>query len=154
MSEAIGFNEQHRAIVDETNIMSVMSGLAIRYHDSLRSESRRWERLAKNVGDPDAVAGAHEVFDAFQAETPIAFSLEPSNMAVSVNAIKVNPGTGAEIPRSAIQVGLVGGLAKDGQPSGDFSGEDLSLAVQRLREQKQAGLVYGLPTGSGFLADY
>lgn len=154
MSEAVGLNEKQRTIVDETTVMSVMSGLAIRYHDSLRTESQNWERYAKNVGDPGAIAAAYESVDAMQAEAPIAFSLEPSNMAVCVKAIKVDPNTGVEISRSAVQVGLVGGLAKDGQPSGDFNSEDLSLAVQRLKEQKQAGLVYGLRTSSGFLAGY
>ncbi len=157
MSEAFDFNERKRAVVDENTTLSLMSGLAIRYHGALRSNADRWERLASISNDLAANALKQKVAQmqgSVSAEVPIAFSLEPSNMAASINAIKVDPSTGAEIQHSAVRVGLVGGLAKDGQPSGGFSAEDLSLAVQRLREQKQAGLVYGLPNGSGFLADY
>jgi hypothetical protein len=153
MNEVFGFDKGKRAIVDMNTALALMSGLAIRYHDGLK----RVERLASIPYDPAGPALQAQVPEmqrAVAAEVPMAFSLEPSNMAVSVNAIKVDPNTGAEIPHSAVQVGLVGGLARDGQPSRDFTEEDLRLAVQRLREQKQAGLVYGLPDGSGFLADY
>ncbi len=157
MSEVIGFDERKRAVVDESTALSLMSGLAIRYHGALRSNAYRWERLASIPYDPAEPALKPQVAQmqrAVTAEVPMAFSLEPSNMAVSVNAIKIDPDTGAEVPYSAVQVGLVGGLARDGQPSGDFSDDDLDLAVQRLREQKQAGLTYGMATSSGFIAEY
>lgn len=157
MGEVVDFDELKHAIVDESTALSLMSGLAIRYHNGLKRSARTLERLASIPNDPAAPALQAQIPElqrAVMAEVPMAFSLEPSNMAVSVNAIKVDPNTGAEIPHSAVQVGLVGGLARDGQPSGDFSGDDLTLAVQRLREQKQTGLVYGMPNSSGFLADY
>lgn len=138
----------------QNTVVSVMSGLAIRYHNSLSAEAKRWEQLAKNARDPGAIAGAYRTFDALHAEAPISFSLEPSNMAVSVKVNKVNPHGGELIEGSDIQVGLVGGLAGEGNPTTPFSDEDLQIAVERLREQKQVGLIYGLPSGSGFLKDY
>jgi hypothetical protein len=133
MSEA-SFGEHKRQTVDETTAISLISGLAIRYHGALRNNADRWQRLASIPNDsaaPVLKPKVEQMQRAVTAEVPIAFSLEPSNMAVSVNAIKVDPDTGTEIPYSAIQVGLIDGLAKDGLPSGDFSVEDLSLAVER-----------------------
>jgi len=158
MSEVTSFNERKRAVVDESTALSLMSGLAIRYHRALEHQLDEVERFALIANDPAAETLKSKILpqirSAISAEAAIGFSLRPSNMAVGVNVIKIDPNTGNEILFSDTQIGLMGGLAQDGQPSGEFNEDDLTLAVQRLREQKQAGLTYGMATSSGFIADY
>jgi hypothetical protein len=141
------FGEGQQAVLDENTRLALLSGLAIRYHTALRGNAARAERVSKIPNDPAAsryARVAELTRRAVGAEVPMAFSLEPSNMAVSVHAIKVDT-NGAEIPHTSVQIGLVGGLAGEGKASGSFSDEDLSLAVQRIRDQREAGLGYGYP---------
>jgi hypothetical protein len=150
-------SEGQEAVLHQNTVISVMSGLAVRYHDEFRRLTGAWTRVGELEDDPLAPAHAkraEQYQEALIAEVPLGFSLEPSNMAVSVKVNKINPHNGELIDGSDYQVGLVGGLAGDGRPSKPFTDEDLKLAVEQLRKQKQAGLVYGLPSGSGFLKDY
>lgn len=151
------FGELQQAVLHENTVISVMSGLAVRYHDEFRRVTDAWTRVGQLEDYPLAsehAKRAEQYREALTAEVPLAFSLEPSNMAVSVKVNKINPIDGQLMDGSDYQVGLVGGLAGDGRPSKPFTNEDLQLAVERLREQKQAGIVYGLPNGSVFLKDY
>lgn len=149
MSEFIRLNEQKRAVVDESTALSVMTGLAIRYHRVLKGQFDDMEQLASIVNDPDASKFNSVILPrmrlALNAEVPLAFCLQPSNMAVCINVLKIDPITGNQLVLSDVNVGLMGGLAKDGQPSDGFTSDDLSFAVQRLREQLKVGLIYGLP---------
>jgi hypothetical protein len=143
MSELMSAKQQ--GILSKNTAGAALSGLALRYHQSLCAEAKHLHRMASIPNDPAAGAfkpKAEQASLLIGAEAPIAFSLEPSNM------------TGTELPGSEIQIGMVGGLAGDGKPTKPFSSEDLSFAVQQLKEQKQAGLVYGLPNSSGFLQGY
>jgi hypothetical protein len=148
---------KQQGILSKNTAGAALSGLALRYHQSLCAEAKHLHRMASIPNDPAAGAfkpKAEQASLLIGAEAPIAFSLEPSNMTVSVTAVMVDSTQGTELPGSEIQIGMVGGLAGDGKPTKPFSSEDLSFAVQQLKEQKQAGLVYGLPNSSGFLQGY
>jgi hypothetical protein len=150
-------DEQQSILVDNLRGTIELS-MAQRYGKALVSEATFWERCA-TLDDENAERfkqGAEKMRQAASAEVPFAFSLEPSNMAVSVHTIKVNPNTGEKIDGSEIQVGLTGGLSNDGTPNKryGFSVTDLKFAVERLREQKRSGLVYGLRDSSGFISGY
>lgn len=154
MSEIL---DSQREVLDMNTILSTMSGLAVRYHREIDRVTRAFIRVSEFEDEllaPGLSERAKKYRLALTAEVPIAFSLEPSNMAVSVKVNKINPEDGNIIDGSDYQVGLVGGLAGDGSPSKPFNEDDLQLAIERLREQKISGLVYGLPDGSGFLEDY
>jgi len=157
MSEVGFFNEEQADVLHQNTVISVMSGLAIRYHTHFQRVADTWARLGQVQGDElaEVYAKRSEQFRAaLIAEVPLVFSLQPSNMAVSVMVNKINPHTGELIDGSDYQVGLVSGLTGHDQPSKPFTAEDLKLAVERLKEQKQAGLVYGLTSGSVFLENY
>jgi hypothetical protein len=148
MSErASEFDKHQRNVLNDTTDLSVLSGLAMRHQVALNKTYEAWKRFAAIPNDPVApeLQQRLEIMSqAGAAEALIAFSVEPSNMAYGINAIKVDPDTLAELPDSSAQVGLVGGLVHGGRPTEDFTPADLSFAVERLTEQNQAGLIYGL----------
>ena len=151
-------SESQQSVLDD-NLRGVLElSMAQRYGRALVAEATFWDRCATldDQKSEDFKRSADRMRGAAVAEVPFAFSLEPSNMAVSVHMIKVNPNTGAKIEGSDIQVGLTGGLSRDGSPNKryGFTATDLGFAIERLREQKRNGLVYGLKDGSGFLKDY
>ena len=134
------------------------NGLAQRHFKALASQATFWERCA-TLDDAKSEAfrkSAERLHSAAGAELPYAFSIEPSNMAVSVQLIKVDPETGTKVDGSGVQVGLMGGLASDGTPNvrDGFTQDDLNLAVERLIEQKDLGLIYGMRDSSGFIPGY
>jgi hypothetical protein len=148
--------ESQRTVLNNGSVTAIESGLSSRYHGALKAHTQLWDRLASIPNDPAATVleqRAEKTRDASYGETPFAFSLQPSNMALSVSMHKVNS-DGTEIDQSSVQIGLVGGLAGDGHSVGGFTAEDLELATSQLRQQKETGLIYGLPNGSGFLEDY
>ncbi|MGZ6004787.1 MAG: hypothetical protein ACXWLH_01405 [Candidatus Saccharimonadales bacterium] len=149
-----GFGEEQQAVLHENTVISVLSGLAIRYHRTLEDHTERVARLDATIYDrvPD---NSEEVQRTVTAEAPIAFSLEPGNMSASVHVMKVNPETGFKLLGSEIQLGLIGGLSEGGRTNGEFTQEDLALAVERLKAQKQVGILYGnLRDGTGYIKDY
>jgi len=153
MNRAMGMNESQASVLRDGTLTAITSGMAGRYHCALRVGSERLDRLAALPDDPlvDRFrTQAEAARPAVTAETPLAFKLKPSNMAAGVHAVKVDPITGAEVPCSDVQIGLVGGLAGEGQPTGEFTVEDLDLAVGGLQKQQQVGLTYGMD-GSPFL---
>lgn len=146
-------SEIKQGIVDQNTSLALLSGFIRRYHDGLRNNLRFQERIASLDCEYSGnyARAAEQTRLALRAEAPVAFSVEPSNLAASVHVIKVNPDSGEEIPGSSVQIGLAGGLAKDGFASRDFTDQDLSFAVERVRAQEQAGLYYGLDGGSVFI---
>jgi len=154
----IGLTEDQVAVLGQNMQVVFQNGLAQRHFKALYSRATFWERCA-SLDDPKSEAfrkSAERIRSAAGAELPYAFSIEPSNMSVSVQLIKVDPETGTKVDGSGIQVGLMGGLATDGTPNAQdgFTKDDLNIAVERLIEQKGIGLVYGMRDSSGFIQGY
>lgn len=163
MSETLdGGSEQldsaQRAVLHDNLEVVIETGLGRLYTTSLKAEASYWQYLA-DIGDPAADTfrkTAENMRQAALGEQPFAFSLETSNMAAAVKMVRVDSQTGREIANSSLQIGLVGGLAGEGRVSSmsGFNPTQLAKAIEQLRKQKQAGLVYGFKDGSGFLKDY
>jgi hypothetical protein len=136
-------------VLNSNTLSSIENGFAVEYHAQLKDELERAESFRVKLeanGDPYAETMKTRVTrlgSALMAEAPIAFFTEPSNMAASIVAKKVNSETGEVIDGTDIQIGLVGGLAQDGQPSSKFEGDYLKFAVERVRVQEKIGLHYG-----------
>ena len=137
------FGSEQQQVLHANLLASIESGLASRYYATKVEHAKRLARLAALPGDPASdklrkIADITSVAGA--AEAPFVFGLEPSNMAESVVASKLNPNNGEIIPGSDVQIGLINGLAGNGRPTAPFTQEDLIFATESIATQEAVGL--------------
>ncbi len=143
MKSSSDLSTAQREVLHSNLLGSMESGLASRYFTTQREHAKRLGRLASNPNDPlgdklQELSTGRAV--AAGAEAPFMFTTRPSNMAQELIALKANPQTGEVIPGSDVQIGLIGGLAGEGRPTGSFTPEDIALATESMAAQDAVGL--------------
>lgn len=147
MSESRSLSKNQEVVLDCNTAIATLTGLAIRYHSVLDHDAAMLDGMAAVPDEPAAPTfreRAELTREVISTKAQIGFSLSPSNMAMSIRAMKVDPQTRQEIPHSNVEIGLVGGFAEDGKPSRGFAPEDVTFAIDRLKAQEEVGITYGL----------
>jgi hypothetical protein len=144
-------------VLHETTEIVTSAGMPSKYEGLVEEHAafvRRFASAERHTEREEMEAATH-------SNAPFAFSLELGADVDQLNVwmLRVHPNTGKKIAMSGAQVGLVVARASkggqvEGFPNRDFTEDDLAIAIERLRVQKVAGLVFGMASSSGFIEGY
>lgn len=139
---------QQIEVLNSNTLTSITNGFAPKYHSVLDEDFESADWLVKKLETEGLIEDADEwnlysqnLGRALMAEVPLVFYFEPSNLSESVFAGKINPETGKIVKHSNVFVGLVGGLAGEGEPHYKFGKELLDFAISSIESQNKTGLV-------------